>query len=265
MDEYVNWDAGTVHFDTGDFAQLLEFANRFPAEFDWMDETNWVDMDTLIATGRQIMVWTSLWDFQSFKWQRDWFGGEVVFKGFPADSRSGSSFVTYFGLAITTRSSHKDGAWEFLREFLTSDWQRNNARWSGFPVNKEVFDEMAAESMVERDGWGGVVMPRPVSRVVVDDIDIDTDEDSDEDADDGFDDDWGWDDGWWSQDVPLTQQEVDQINGLINSINHFANTNDELLNIIKENASDFFNGLRSAQDTARIIQSRVSRLISEQS
>jgi len=44
-----------------------------------------------------------------------------------------------------------------------------------------------------------------------------------------------------------------------------ASYDEALMNIINENAEDFFNGRTSAQDTARIIQSRVSRLISEQS
>jgi len=269
MDQFIDWESGRVHFDTGEYAQLLEFANRFPAEFIWDDDMMWQGPDQLIASGRQIMMWTSLWDFDSFKWQRDMFGGDVVFKGFPTESRHGSSFTAYTGLAMTTRASNKDAAWGFIREFLTSDWQRANINWLyGMPMNKEVFDEIAAESMIERDYWGGPIRPMPARTVVVDapdvDVDIDVDIDIDNDHDGDLDDGWG-DDWWFPQDRPLTQEEVDQIINLINSVTNFTSTNEELMNIIMEDASDFFSGLRNAQDTARITQSRVSRLIAEQS
>jgi len=272
IDEYVDWAAGTVHFNTGSYAQLLEFANRFPAEIDWGDYSDWVSQEDLIAERRQLMAWSQLYDFSSIKWERDMFpGGDIVFKGFPADSGNGSSFTTSSSLAITSRSANKAGAWEFLRIFLSTEWQRANSYW-GFPVNKEVFNEKAEEAMRANDWYGGFEpIPRPAGRRVVVTDDVAVDDDNSEDFDDDFDgdididNDWGWDDDWYYRDRPLTQEEVDQIIHLINSITNFTNTNEALMNIIREDAADFFSGVRSAQDTASRTQSRASRLIAEQS
>ena len=239
LDEYVNWETGNVYFDTGGFAQLLEIADRFPAEFDWNDWDDsgmgWIGGDELISTGRQIIEWASLGGFQDIKRYFGTFGGDIVFKGFPTESRNGNSFSLGTSLAITTSCVSKDGAWEFLRSFLTADWQRDNITWQ-FPVNQTVFDEMVVEAMTEReepewDDWG----PRRMPTIP------------------GFD-----------QDGPLTQAQVNQVLALIDSVTNITDWNSSLMEIIEEGASDFFNGRGSAQDAARIIQSRASILVAEQ-
>jgi len=50
---------------------------------------------------------------------------------------------------------------------------------------------------------------------------------------------------------------------LIDSITKTLEHDEILWNIISESAYDFFTGQRTAQDAARIIQSRVSRYMSE--
>ena len=237
MDEYVDWAAGEVHFDTGAFAQLLEFANSFPAEIDY-DREAYIEEQELIATGRQIMSVMYFWDFQSVQRYRSMYGGDVVFKGFPAESRNGSAFIINSGLSITTRCVSPDGAWEFLRDILKTDWQRSNVHWD-FPTSKAVFDEMAEQAMkVDESDFG-------FARTVV--------------ADGVY-----MEDGMWRPD-PVTQEDVNMLITLIDSISNIASYDESLMNIINEGASDFFSGRSSAQDAARIIQNRASILISEQS
>jgi len=241
IDEYVNWDTGNVYFDTGGFAQLLEFANRFPADFDWNDFDDgmgWIGEDQLIAEGRQIMSQAWLGGFDQLRSYLMNFGGEIVFKGFPTESRNGNSFNLGSSLAITTSCVDKDGAWEFIRSFLTADWQRNNISWQ-FPLNQTVFDEMVVDAMTERedDGWGGsidIAVPRMPTMP-------------------GF----GWND-------PLSQAHINQVLALIEATTNITDYNQALMTIIQEGAEDFFNGRGSAQDAARVIQSRATILVAEQ-
>jgi len=243
LEEYVNWQTGNVYFDTGGFAQLLEFANRFPADFDWNDwddSMGWIGEDEMIASGRQIMSQASVGGFDQIHQYFRNFGGEIVFKGFPTESRNGNSLSLGTSLAITTSCVDKDGAWEFIRTILTADWQRNNISWA-FPLNQTVFDEMVVTAMTAReddsmDTWaqpGGVIRMPTMP---------------------GF-----------GHDDPLTQAQINQVLALIDSVTSITDYNQALMEIIQEGAEDFFNGRGSAQDAARIIQSRARILVSEQS
>jgi len=239
MDEYVDWAAGEVRFDTGAFEQLLEFANSFPTEVDYGNDMSlYIEESELIATGRQIMSVMNFWDFSTVQRYRAMYGGDVVFKGFPAESRNGNAFVVNSGLSITTRCVSVEGAWAFLREILTEDWQRSNIHWD-FPTNKTVFNEMAEQAMKDDDSdtmFGRTIVTSGVYM----------------------------EDGMWRPD-PVTQEDVDMLVALIDSITNIASYDEALMNIINEGASDFFTGRSSAQDAARIIQNRASILISEQS
>ena len=62
----------------------------------------------------------------------------------------------------------------------------------------------------------------------------------------------------------LTQEDVDKVMTLIDATYGFANVDTILMNIIMESAEDFFNGRNSAEEIARIAQSRVSIYVAEQ-
>jgi len=241
MDEYVDWSTGEVFFDTGGFAQLLEFANTFPESFErsGMDrmDVEWIDESELIATGRQIMMPMWLSSFEFLQSNTRMFGNDIVFKGFPTDSRNGNSLNVYgTSLAITTECVDKDGAWEFMRTVLTADWQRENIRWD-FPTNNTVLMELAEEAMKEPEFAGGGIsmMETPGGAMIRTEF----------------------------ENAAVTQAEVDQVLALIHSTTNIASYDQGLIEIITEDASDFFNGRNSAQVAASRIQDRALKLISE--
>jgi len=228
IDEYVNWVTGDVSFDSGGFAQLLEIANRFPAEFNYddMDMGYYMGDDEMISSGRQIMSEMSFGEFQWLQYYRGMYGGDIVFKGFPTESRNGNSIQLSSSLAITTSCKDKDGAWEFLSSILKYEFQSTNNMRGGFPTNKRVFDELITEAMKEPEyeQWYGNFQLR------------------------GY-----------------TQAEIDQVMQVIESASSIASYDEALMNIIMEGAQDFFTGRSSAQDAARVVQNRASIYVSEQS
>jgi len=255
-DEYVNWSNGTTHFDTPNFISLLEFANTLPESYRW---DGWDDgfarsdiaiplppggdnePEDLIAAGRQLMAQMWLGNFYNITWYKQMFGGEIVYKGFPTDSRNGNSLSVNTSLAMAANSKNKEGAWEFLKVFLDKDWQLNNA-W-GFLTNRAAFDAMVEREIKEQqeqyDSWlewrnSEWYEPSP------------------------------WE---WIAPEPMTQADVDQLLALIDSTSGTTgwNIDQSLLDIVSEGAEDFFGGRSSAADVARIIQSRASILVSERS
>jgi ABC-type glycerol-3-phosphate transport system substrate-binding protein len=227
MDKYVDWVNGVVNFDSNEFISLLEFANTLPDDFDWHSE--YIETHKLISSGRQLMMLDSFYDFSVYQINRATLGGEIIFKGFPAENRNGNTLNSYSGFAITEKCVDKEGAWSFIKSFLNEDWLRDNTRHS-IPIMQSVFDEKLKDAMTE-DEWGhGTVGMN----------------------------------GLMIELKPLTQAEADQILALINSVTSTVSYDDFIWNIVSESASSFFAGQISAQDAVRVIQNRVSTYVAEQ-
>ncbi|MDR2598755.1 MAG: extracellular solute-binding protein, partial [Oscillospiraceae bacterium] len=223
MDEYIDFETGNAYFDRDEFVMMLEFANTFPDEIGRDVTTN---QDVLIATGRQIMNVLNFGQLELFLFSRAPFGGDVVFKGYPDSNRDGTSFNTSSNLAITTTCTDIDAAWEFLRIFFTEEHQRDFTPWS-FPINKVVFEEKLEKAMI------------PLGYSI--NIDKDT-----------------------SYDVePLSHEDADVIRTLINNTTKMVRDSDTIWDLVSESAEDFFNGRLTAEEAARIIQSRVMIYLSE--
>jgi len=225
INDYIDRETGTVNFDKDSFIQLLELADTFPAE-------NVFSSFEPILSGRQIMLSKSFGDIFVFMHDRAIFGTGTIFKGFPTENKGGHVLVPHESIAITTGCRDTEGAWSFIRSMLLDDFQRNFITWS-FPVNRLVFDERIDIAMDERGttyitglgGYDGAVEIRV---------------------------------------HPISRMEANMVEVLLDSL--IIVPEDEVLwNIVSESAAGFFDGRISAQDAARIIQSRASIYISEQS
>ena len=63
----------------------------------------------------------------------------------------------------------------------------------------------------------------------------------------------------------MTQEQVDQILDLINTTTAVYGYDESILNIISDEATAYFAGEKSLDDTANMIQSRVNLYVAEQS
>jgi len=231
IDRFADWESGTADFDNDRFIRLLETINTLPMNTG-VDPNQYGEFD-LIATGRQIMqeiyFVNIINQYQAYK---TLFGGDIVFKGYPSDSREGSVLYTApwsGGVTMTVTCADKDGAWEFIRTFLLENWQRKNVNVGiSFPVNKVVFDNMLERAMVPPKethiSWFGYVAPA----------------------------------------AALTEEDADKIREVIANATSSSRWEMNLWNIVSEETSKYFNGQGTAADAARIIQNRISILMSEQ-
>ena len=228
IEDYIDRGNGTAHFDSDSFIQLLEFADTLPSQYSTED----LSQHELIASGRQLMIVINLFhDFYYLQIYKAIFDGDFMFKGFPAENRSGNKINYQSGLAITTDCSDKEGAWEFIRTLLKNNRKGDSFYFpSSLPLNKEAFDIVRTKMMAEHNH---------ASTFNYNDFIVNL--------------------------HPMTKEEDDQLMTLIDSLSGISIFDVSLLNIVTEGASDFFNGRSSARDAARIIQSRVSIYISEQS
>lgn len=238
IDEYIDWVAGTAHFDGTDFMQLLELSSRFPDEsfFEILGSTTitYYPPDYVPQIPERIM-----WPYDlnlDILWDKGIFGGEIVLKAYPNEYKSGPTIGVAYGFAIAETSVHKEAAWEFLRTFLDKDTQLTEISddisipvWRGIPINQAAFDVRVNELLTE---------------------DI-----SEELEQQGI------------HPIPPTQDDVDLLLTFIDTVSYVAGhaLDETMWDIISEDAMDYFNGLKSAETATAAIQSRVSILVSERS
>ncbi len=257
LDGFVDWQTGDCSFDSDEFIQLLEFAALFPAAADSGDgqgggssvsatdiavpEPAYDDEFLRIMEGRQLLATVYMYNLPQYLLYKQAFGGDISCVGLPG-SKNGTAFSIYGGLAMSSSCKNKEGAWEFMRVLLDERFQ-NDIYGSGvIPTNKKMLDSEIKSLMTKEyytDQQAGEQKERAKS-------------------------------SWWIDDdnrvevFALTQGEVDEVMAVLNNTSKIYTYDENLRDIIFDECAAFFAGQRSAADTARNVQSRVSLYVNEQ-
>lgn len=237
--QFINWETGECSFDSDGFIKLLEFLKQFPEEYDetrYDDENYWQNYDSMYREDRALLSITYLNTFSTYnRMEKGTFGEEITLVGFPADNKKGSALDYNLNFAISSKSANKDGAWQFLKYFLSYEYQKETY---GFPTNKERYEELKQEATQKPyyyDENGKKIE---------------------------------YDETYWIGEVevpipPMTAEEVQKVEDFIFSIDQTVSYDENLLNIIQEEAAGFFSGQKSAKEVAGVIQSRVRIYVNE--
>lgn len=240
IDDFINWETGECHFNSEEFIRTLEFAAKFPEEPDYNDEEG---TSAKLRNDKVLLMQTSVSSVQEYQMMNGLFGEEVTFIGYPNSEGKGNLIQPTSGsVAISGKSKHKDGAWEFVKVLLSEEYQSeivDGHAW-GFPVKKSALDKQFEMDMTPEyytDENGKQVEAPKTS--------------------------WGYDD--FQMDImAASQEEVDAVKEIITSAEKTTTSiNEELNNIIQEETAAFFNSQKSAKDTADVIQNRVQIYVNE--
>lgn len=249
--DYVNWATGECNFDSDAFVKMLEFVNSFPSEFDW-ENYDWTlaeETDERIAAGHQMLMASSISDFQDFLMYDAMFGGKATYIGFPTENGTGNMVSSSgSGYAMSSKCANKDGAWQFLRQFFMDREESGRYRVGGFSINKAAFDKQLEDAMTpeyQTDAEGNYVLDEDGNRIEV-----------------SY---GGW--SWGNIEIEyraINQEEADRILQLINTTTKSRMSDESILEIVQEEAAPFFEGQKSAQEVARLIQSKATLYVNEQ-
>ncbi|MCM1134839.1 MAG: extracellular solute-binding protein [Clostridium sp.] len=236
--QFIDWDSGKCNFDSDDFIKMLEFIGQFPEEVDQAIYTDefWNNYDTMWREGRALASVLNIGDFRGYNIaEKGTFGEKITLIGFPSAEGSGSVIWPDLQIALSSKCADKDGAWQFLRTFLTDEYQEN---LYNFPLSVKLLDEAGQEAT-----------KRPYYE----------DENGNKTE---------YDDTYWLNGVditipPMTEQEVEFLKNWIKSVDKAYKMDETLINIITEEAAPYYAGQKSAKDVAGIIQSRVQIYVNE--
>lgn len=248
MTDFVDWGSGTCNFDSQDFIDMLEFANQFPSKSYYENYEYSADDSAAsrIAQGKQMLTMATftstdfiLYDFDKM------FGGSSTCIGFPTNSGVGNIMAMGESYAMSSSCKDKDAAWQFLRTFLTEEYQ---LKGSYLPTNMKAFDrqlEKAMETEYQKDGNGNYVLDENGERIPVA-LGM---------ASDGIN---------TYEIYATTPRQAEQLREVINSSTKMMDYDQSIIDIVKEEAAAYFAGQKSAEDVAKLIQSKANIYINEQ-
>ena len=268
LSAFVDWTTGKCEFDSEAFQQLLAFCNSFPAETSdgdgaiayassadiAVDDAMWESDATRITNGKQLMSTIGMYSFDSYIWNVYAIRDKITFTGYPTEDGSGSSFELQMPMAISSVTKYPDAAWDFvcsiIKKMNTID---EDNYYYGFPISQAAFDAEMTDIMTEQyqldeNGeqvdWDGDGEPDKAIRG------------SYETMENG--------ETVYKDVYALTQEDIDQILGVINSTRSVYDYDQEILDIITDEVAAYFAGDKDVQTTANMIQSRVNLYVQEQ-
>lgn len=281
IDAFVDWENGAAHFDSDEFKALLEFANSFPAEYNWENaDDEQMDSDqNRMNSGKQLLSSFYVSSLEDILYQLTGYNGKVKFVGYPSETgTSNHSFQINGSIAISSTCADKTAAWGFMKQFLNEEYQSSYQIWS-FPVNQAAFDAKLKEMMTEEyqtDDNGNVMKDDNGNPIRVPKITYYTDGNGTM---------TGYSTGNGGVAVmqattdgsvemgengevnvyAMTQEQADEILGLINATTAVYGYDESIMGIITDEAAPYFAGEKSLDDTVSMIQSRVNLYVAEQS
>lgn len=245
-DKYVNWETGKCNFESEEFIKVLEFANTFPTEYDYNEDTP--VMPELVEAGKLLLVDQSVSQVSDLQIIETIWGEPVTCIGFPGGLGNGAILSGQDCIAISAKTKHKDIAWDFIESFIKEVNSEDNYMW-GFPIMKDRLEEAFVEAMTpqyEVDWETGENL-------------LDENGNPIESSKGG----WGYGDGYEYNIYSATQEQVDKIKELIDTTTTLYNADTEMYNIIIEEAKPYFVGDKSAADAADAIQGRIQIYVDE--
>lgn len=244
-DSFIDYENNTCSFDSPEFIQFLEFANCFDMEFEYNEEESFPKM---LQNGDVLLSNASFNDVHAYQMYYLMFEDDGVTPiGYPtSDGKPGVYLSGNDTYGISSQSENKDGAWKFM-ETLLADETTTHA-W-GFPSRKDQLEEMfeeACEPQYQLDENGEPMMdaegnPLQYPKTT-----------------------WGYDD-WEVEIYAAGEEEIEGIRHLIDIARPTSKESEEIYSIIGEEAAPYFAGQKSAEEVAKIIQSRIKIYVSENS
>ncbi len=233
---FINRENTECHFDTPEFAALLEMLKAMPGDYNWSEEEMAAQFDSYddgeFAFQRNTALVEPYTISQPIHYRalrravfRD---AEITLLGYPMydDAGNGGVFDTLFTISINKQSQQKDAIWSFMKHLLSEEYQLKLT--DSMPIHKGALEaklDEATQMITAKSNIAGIDSFIGAS----------------------------------------TEEEMAELRTYIEGIRTCKYLDETVYSILLEETEMYFAGERSAEETADIVQSRVSLYLSEQS
>lgn len=251
---FIDSEKNECHFDSQQFKNLLKFANRFPKEYDCLNGYQLPPL--LLKDNRLLLNIANIYSFEEVQSNLAYFSGEpVTFIGFPNENgNNGCIMMPNEQYGINAKSEHKDAAWAFLEDVIDSETDGDGYFGSGFSSMKSRFAQQKAKALDVKpmtDENGEVITDdkgNPIYEGVGGGYTMVGDNGEE----------------WSYVYKPVTEEECAIVEKLLAGATVIDTSMDEELGkIIMEEAQAYFEGSKSLDDVANVIQNRCNLYLKE--
>ena len=236
-----------ARFDSREFIRLLELSKGLSSKEEQdMSPEEWMEYLTLrnettqrLVSGEQVFYFVNLNNMPVFMLQQAdaIFRGEPRFVGFPSDSGSGIALEPFLRLGMSSASPNKEAVWKFFR-FLLSDGYLTREKWNEtpgesyclmcIPTTRSAFDFRMSVWLENQLSVNASEYGNPDQEIVA---------------------------------GPETGARILALTAQSSSLYEYDQA---LLDMILDAAGAYYAGDRSAEDVAKLIQSKANLYLSEQ-
>ena len=248
MHDFVNWSTGEVDFNNQEFCELLKFASQFPAEYNW-DEYSWEtdSVENRISQGKQMLYRESIGTMDTLMYLECCFKGTpLTFIGYPTFNGIGNTIAVDSGFAMTSSCKDKDAAWQFLRTLMSSKYYKNTVQYMGLPAIKTLFDKALKDATTVQykiGNDGQYVLDDEGNRIPSERyFAIGTD---------------------MYTYYALSEDVAQAFREAVTSCDRVSDNDNSIIDIVKEESAAFFSGQKSAEDVAKLVQSKAFIYVNE--
>jgi ABC-type glycerol-3-phosphate transport system substrate-binding protein len=221
---------------------MLEFAAHFPETVP--DDGEYVSDTTRIAEGKQMLMSAGIYDIDDSFYNNSYFGGSITYIGYPTNEGVGNVLNLTNNYGMSSSCKNKEAAWQFLRGLLTMDSQR----FYGLPTNKNLFEQKMKAAMTpeyEEDESGNIRLDENGEKIMIPRS--------------------TWRDELGNEVVyyALTEEDAAKLREAIVAADRWYTQDTGLVEIVQEMTKAYFAGQKSAEEVARLVQSKVSIYVNE--
>ena len=255
MNDFVNYEKRTVDFQNDTMKKYLEMTLRYGVREIPEDEGSGYDYESdgtfygtedrtemkfqksLLAARESTVV-----SQDEFFRQKEALSIPTAFLGFPSSDRSGMTVECLTSIGIVETSDYKDLAWDLIRSYMEYTLG-NSSGDMGISSNRELFDKETEEAFKKKEesykeydkekeelikmyGDGGVNIEAPYK-------------------------------------TRITRADVDEYRALVENATRSSAIDEEVFNVISEEAAGYFAGDRNVDDVLNTIENRTKLIVKE--
>lgn len=225
--KFIDYDKGTAKFDSQEFIDLLNFTKDFSKENIFNPKMDTQKLYSMTDPGTIGFMQQYISGYNSITMNQALFNGEVKYLDMPTYSGNSNSKRFYPGrtFSINNKSEMKAEAWEFIKSLLSDEIQSSTDMYQ-FAINLNALKQQ--EKLQLSQGYIYDMYKEQGRKV-----------------------------------KPLTQADIDLINKMIGELKTMAYSDSKAEKIVADGAKEFFTGKKSAQETAKMIQSKINIYLGE--
>ena len=238
LTDFIDWISGECLFDSQNFKEILEVANEngVDEEDEWGED---MPEEQEMFRDDKVLLRTIDLDMDDYLIAEEVAGDELNYIGYPNKDKLGSYFTFNTQIAMYSKSDVKDGAWEFVRTFMTKEYQGKTMDRYYIPTRQDCFNLMIEAAMTTEkytNEMGREIFPRE----------------------------GGYDYGnMVVEEKPMTQKQADEFIAIIDNTKKCGRYDWTLMEIVEEEAEHYFAGEKSLDVTVDIIQNRIKTYVNE--